>query len=234
MARLSKDDWAEIKREWEVDEREGHQWLADDLMAKGYEVNRAAIAKAAKRQGWSKFIGEKVTQNVTQSDKTSLKKVTQKPRKNVSTEASLESEWEEIDESQHGNSKYKQAHNDQAYRFCLLRATDKQLAKFFGTSEQTINNWKSSYPDFFESIKSAKMWADAEVAAGLFKRATGYRYSEVKTRTVRPMSESDEDGGIQASGDDSLLVVEVVTSEKEVPPVTKTPKAKSVTSQAIG
>lgn len=230
MAKLTKDQWADIRRRWETDPRDGHQWLADELTGQGVEINRAAIAKAAGRQGWAKRepenvtpknVTQNVTQNVTLSDKTPLQKVTPAPAKNMALKAIPEPVWEEVDEtSLHGNTKYLSAFDRQAHLLCRLGATDAELAEFFKVSEQTINNWKRMYVTFFESIKTAKMWADAEAANGLFKRATGYRYKEVKTKAVRPMSESDDDGGIQAAGDESLLVVEVVTTEKEVPPDT--------------
>jgi DNA-binding XRE family transcriptional regulator len=67
----------------------------------------------------------------------------------------------------------------QAYNYCLLGATDEDLAKFFEVAESTINNWKKSNPSFLESIKRGKEFADVEVVKSLFKRAVGYNYKEV-------------------------------------------------------
>ena len=75
-------------------------------------------------------------------------------------------------------TKYREVYNEQAYKLCLLGATDSELADFFGVTEQTINNWKNEYPEFFESLKRGKIIADAEVAESLYKRAKGYRYTE--------------------------------------------------------
>ena len=50
-------------------------------------------------------------------------------------------------------SKYKKEYAEQAYKFCLLGATDARLGEFFGVSEQTINAWKDAHPEFLESIK---------------------------------------------------------------------------------
>lgn len=77
-------------------------------------------------------------------------------------------------------SDYKQEYDDLAYKYCLLGATDKQLAEFFDTSEQTINAWKNAQPSFLESIKKGKQIADATVAEKLFHRATGYEHEAVK------------------------------------------------------
>lgn len=77
-------------------------------------------------------------------------------------------------------TKYKDDYAGQAYKLCLLGATDKQLADFFNTSEQTINAWKKKHSDFLESIKRGKVQADAKVAESLFHRACGYSHPEDK------------------------------------------------------
>lgn len=71
------------------------------------------------------------------------------------------------------DSKYRPDFADQARKYCLLGATDKELAGFFEVSESTINNWKREHPAFLESIKAGKAKADAEVADSLYRRATG-------------------------------------------------------------
>lgn len=76
-------------------------------------------------------------------------------------------------------SKFKDEFNEQAYKLCLLGATDKELAEFFEVNEDTINEWKRSKEGFSESLKKGKQIADAEVANKLFKRATGYSHDDV-------------------------------------------------------
>ena len=61
------------------------------------------------------------------------------------------------------------------YRFGL---TDKQVAELIGISEATLNNYKKD-ERFLESLKKEKIFADVEVIASLYKRATGYEYDEV-------------------------------------------------------
>jgi len=77
-------------------------------------------------------------------------------------------------------SLYKPEYNDQAFKYCLLGATDSELANFFEVTETTINNWKKDYPSFFESIKDGREKADANVANSLYKRATGFEKQAVK------------------------------------------------------
>jgi hypothetical protein len=77
-------------------------------------------------------------------------------------------------------SKYKTEYDELTYRYCLLGATDKQLADFFDTSEQTINAWKKTQPSFLESLKKGKELADASVAEALYHRALGYSHPDSK------------------------------------------------------
>ncbi|OIN58002.1 hypothetical protein [Arsenicibacter rosenii] len=84
-------------------------------------------------------------------------------------------------------TKYKPENAQLAYQLCLLGLTDNDMATFFEVTEQTINNWKQSFPEFFESVKKGKIVADANVAASLYKRGTGYEFTEVT-------NEEDEQG----------------------------------------
>lgn len=77
-------------------------------------------------------------------------------------------------------SKYQEVYASQAFKLCLLGATDKDLAGFFDTTEQTINAWKKNYPEFLEALKRGKFQADAEVANRLYRRALGYEHPEDK------------------------------------------------------
>lgn len=81
-------------------------------------------------------------------------------------------------------TKYKPEYNKQAEKLCRLGATDKELADFFGVEEQTINNWKNEFPKFFESIKSGKIEADANVSDRLYQRALGYSHPDVDIKVV--------------------------------------------------
>ena len=77
-------------------------------------------------------------------------------------------------------TKYREEYAEQAYKLCLLGAKDKDLAGFFGISEQTLNNWKAAHPKFMESLKEGKDYADANVAKSLYRRAKGYEHEAVK------------------------------------------------------
>ena len=75
-------------------------------------------------------------------------------------------------------SEYKDTFPRMAEKLCKLGAIDKDLADFFEVSEQTINNWKQEYKEFYLALKKGKLIADANVAESLYKRATGYEHKE--------------------------------------------------------
>ena len=77
-------------------------------------------------------------------------------------------------------SKYKPEYAELAFKLCLLSATDKDIANFFGVDVATINRWKQSQPEFCESLKRGKEEADAHIADRLYQRAMGYSHPEDK------------------------------------------------------
>ncbi|WP_274371794.1 helix-turn-helix domain-containing protein [Morganella morganii] len=82
------------------------------------------------------------------------------------------------------SSTYRPEYAEQARKLCLLGATDKELADFFGVSEKTINNWKNEKIEFLQSIKKGKDLADADVAERLFNRACGYVAPDVDIKVI--------------------------------------------------
>lgn len=84
-------------------------------------------------------------------------------------------------------TKFKPEYCEQARKLALLGATDAEVAEFFGVTEQTVNNWKIDFPEFFESIRAGKITADSEVATKLYDRARGAEWTEqqaIKCKTV--------------------------------------------------
>ena len=72
------------------------------------------------------------------------------------------------------SGKYKEEYAEMAYNIALLGATDKQLADIFQVTEATINGWKKTHFEFFDSLKRGKAEADTKVTRSLFERANGY------------------------------------------------------------
>jgi hypothetical protein len=94
-------------------------------------------------------------------------------------------------------STYKDEYVEQAYKLCLLGATDVEISEILGCAESTLNLWKKEHKEFSESLKKGKMIADSEVAYNLHRRASGFRYEEVTQELV----------------DDELTITKIVKKE---------------------
>jgi hypothetical protein len=81
-------------------------------------------------------------------------------------------------------SAFKPEYVDLVYKYCLLRATDRELARLFKVTEKTINYWKNTYPEFCQALNNGKHVADAEISQALYKRAMGYERKSVELRVV--------------------------------------------------
>lgn len=77
-------------------------------------------------------------------------------------------------------SSYKPEYPEQAKKLCLLGATDKEIADFFGVAESTLYVWKNTYPEFSEALKAGKDEADERVERSLYHKALGYSFDSEK------------------------------------------------------
>ena len=82
-------------------------------------------------------------------------------------------------------TKFKEEYIELAYNYTLLGATDKDLSNFFDVDEDTINRWKTDFPQFYESLKRGKSEADSVIASKLFHRAKGYDHPEIITASFQ-------------------------------------------------
>ncbi|MCC6195166.1 MAG: helix-turn-helix domain-containing protein [Burkholderiales bacterium] len=74
-------------------------------------------------------------------------------------------------------------HPDLARRaelLCRRGLTDVELANFFGVAKSTLNLWKLRHPEFSDSLKRGKDYADALIVEALYRRACGYSHPAVK------------------------------------------------------
>lgn len=106
---------------------------------------------------------------------------------------------------------YKEEYNEQAYKLCLLGATDANLADFFNVCEATINNWKNNHPSFLESIRAGKRIADSAVAESLFNGARDRLVPKQQAFKVKEVLYNDKGQRIEREK------IEVVTLEEFVP-----------------
>jgi len=67
--------------------------------------------------------------------------------------------------------------------------TDAQIAHNMGVSTVTLYDYKNKHVNIFNALKSGKEVIDIQVENSLFKRAMGYKYTEVtKERIVDPVT----------------------------------------------
>lgn len=77
-------------------------------------------------------------------------------------------------------SQYHPYFATRATDYCLLGATNAELATFFGVYERTINTWLVEIPRFAKAVAAGREQADAKVAKALFHRARGYSHKAQK------------------------------------------------------
>ncbi len=58
--------------------------------------------------------------------------------------------------------------------------TDKEIAAKLGVAVRTVHRWKKDHPEFAKALIETKALLDSRVEISLFRRATGYRYTEVE------------------------------------------------------
>jgi hypothetical protein len=71
-------------------------------------------------------------------------------------------------------SRYDPEMCEQAHNYCLLGATNDELAEFFHVSPSTVDRWIARHADFGGAVRQGRIVADARVARGLYVRAVGY------------------------------------------------------------
>jgi hypothetical protein len=76
---------------------------------------------------------------------------------------------------------YRRDHCELARNYCLLGATNPELAEFLGVSARTIDNWIAAHPAFAAAVCEGRVVADARVARCLYERAVGYEQTVERT-----------------------------------------------------
>ena len=73
---------------------------------------------------------------------------------------------------------YRPKYNELAFNYCLLGASDRDLAKFFDVSRDVVTDWRSKNPAFDAAIRDGKIIADGKVAKAMYRRALGYSHAD--------------------------------------------------------
>ena len=202
--KLTPEQWADVRKHWESDSRDGYSWLVEEL---SLPVSAPAVRKVAIRDGWSKGASKaeskpkaaaakaaKARQPSKPTQSSKVSKVSQGNHAKVSETIESETFDEETIEGEEPDRRpvgrptlFRDEYVEQAYKLCLLGATDAELADFFEVCERTINTWKEDYPEFLQSLKAGKASADAAVAESLYKRALGYSHPDVHISNFQGM-----------------------------------------------
>lgn len=104
--------------------------------------------------------------------------------------------------------KYNPAYHDNwAWSLAVMGATNEDIAKAFGVSSRTIIRWTKKHESFRVAIIEGKNSSDANVIRSLYKRATGYEYTE-----TRKVVEMGKDGTVKP--------IKIEETKKVVPPDT--------------
>ncbi len=76
---------------------------------------------------------------------------------------------------------YRREYCELAHNYCLLGATNAELAAFLDVSPRTIDNWIASHAAFAEAVREGRVVADGRVARCLYERAVGWRGTVERT-----------------------------------------------------
>lgn len=105
----------------------------------------------------------------------------------------------------------------QAYIMCAQHgATFAELAAIWGITASTVSDWVNEYPDFAKAIRAGRdAFNVGQIEQSLVKRALGFEYEEVSTKSIQYKIKSLQDGK-----EISKLVpaVEVTRTKKLVAP----------------
>lgn len=80
---------------------------------------------------------------------------------------------------------YSTAFNIRAYEYCLLGATNDQLATFLRVDPSTIQRWLVERASFRRAVERGREVADAKVARAMYTRATGMTVKKERAFVVR-------------------------------------------------
>ena len=96
--------------------------------------------------------------------------------------AQQKAEAHAMKEGRASKSAYHPGFDRRATDYCLLGATNEELAQLFGVSVSAIQKWLVARPSFARAVRKGREEADARVARSMFRAATGLKLKDVRTR----------------------------------------------------
>lgn len=90
-------------------------------------------------------------------------------------------------------SSYNPKYARQAYELAKCGLSDKEIASVIGIDQSTLIRWKRSFEEFRQSICNGKNDYVSCTKRSLFRRAQGYRFTEVTKQKIE-VDQIDENG----------------------------------------
>lgn len=87
-------------------------------------------------------------------------------------------------EGRNARNTYHPGFDRRAADYCMLGATNEQLAELFGVSVSAIQKWLVERPSFARAVRRGRVEANVRVVKALHRAATGYSHRETKVLTV--------------------------------------------------
>lgn len=101
------------------------------------------------------------------------------------SKALQKAEAEALAEGRIGEPGYSQSFNARATEYCMLGATNEELAAFFRVALPTVERWMVEYPRFRRAIEDGREAADARVARAMHRRAVGMTIKKERAYLVQ-------------------------------------------------
>lgn len=82
-------------------------------------------------------------------------------------------------------SQYQPGFARRAQDYCMLGATNAELAELFEVTERTIEKWMVELPRFKRCVQNGRTGADVSVSRALHRRATGMKVTKERAMLVK-------------------------------------------------
>ena len=103
---------------------------------------------------------------------------------------------------------YNDSFAEAAYSYCLLGATNEDLARLLKVSLSLVERLLQNNEDFIRAVHDGREGADARVATALYKRACGYSHPAIKILTgVKRTEVKFPDGTVEKTAETEVLKI---------------------------
>lgn len=81
-------------------------------------------------------------------------------------------------------SSYNKKYARKAYELAKMGANEKEIASILEVSSRTLARWKKDFPELCQGICNGKNDYNFSTKRSLYRRAMGYRYTEVTKQKI--------------------------------------------------